>query len=201
MPFLLWRDAAGTQHIASLATLARATVGRRASCDVLLAHDGEVSRLHAAFEAIGEEWAIVDDGLSRNGTFVNGARISGRRRLADGDVLRFGRTLVEYRSPAEGSTAMTSAAAADLPTIDSLSDTQRRILIALCRPYKSARAFATPASNNEIAAEVFLSVDAVKTHLRTLFARFDIATLPQNQKRARLVECAFHWGLVSERDL
>ena len=48
---------------------------------------------------------------------------------------------------------------------------------------------------------MFLSVDAVKTHLRTLFQRFEIGDLPQNQKRARLVECAFQWGLVSERDL
>jgi hypothetical protein len=44
-------------------------------------------------------------------------------------------------------------------------------------------------------------VDAVKTHLGTLFKRFEIADLPQNQKRARLVECSFQWGLVSEKDL
>ena len=34
----------------------------------------------------------MDDGLSRNGTFVNGERLSGRRRLTDGDTLRFGGT-------------------------------------------------------------------------------------------------------------
>jgi hypothetical protein len=143
---------------------------------------------------------VSDDGLSRNGTFVNGVRIAGRRRLADGDVLRFGTTLVEFRCPNEGSTAATSAAGY-LPTLDTLSDTQRRILISLCRPYKTGGRFATPASNNEIAGDVFLSVDAVKTHLGTLFKRFEIADLPQNQKRARLVECSFQWGLVSEKDL
>jgi hypothetical protein len=82
-----------------------------------------------------------------------------------------------------------------------MSDTQRRILIALCRPYKAGPGFAAPASNNDVAAEVFLSVDAVKTHLRILFKRFEISDLPQNQKRARLVECAFQSGLVTERDL
>jgi hypothetical protein len=198
--FLLWRDGEGVQRIVSLGERQRVTVGRGSSCDLLLADDGEVSRTHAELESIGEQWAVADDGLSRNGTFVNGTRISGRRRLVDGDVLRFGRTVVEYRCPGEGSTAMTSSAAY-LPTVESLTETQRKILLALCRPYKAGRDFATPASNNEVAGEVFLSVDAVKTHLRTLFQRFEIGDLPQNQKRARLVECAFQWGLVSERDL
>jgi hypothetical protein len=200
VPFVLWRNGSGAQQIVGLDGRERAAVGRGSSCDLLLADDGEISRTHAELERVGEEWAIVDDGLSRNGTFVNGIRLSGRKRLSDGDVLRFGTTTVEFRCPAEGSTAVTSAASS-LPTIDALTDTQRKILIALCRPYKGAAAFATPASNNEIASEVFLSIDAVKTQLRGLFNRFEIGELPQNQKRARLVECAFQWGLVSERDL
>jgi DNA-binding NarL/FixJ family response regulator len=78
---------------------------------------------------------------------------------------------------------------------------QQKILTALCRPYRGSTGFAAPASNSDIADEVFLSIDAVKNNLRVLFQRFGIADLPQNQKRARLVECAFQWGLVSERDL
>jgi hypothetical protein len=200
VPFLLWRDGEGVQRIKSLGASERATMGRRSSCDLVLADDGEVSRTHAELELIGEEWAVTDDGLSRNGTFVNGGRISGRRRLSDGDVVRLGKTVVEYRCPTEGSTAMTSSGSY-LPTVESLTDTQRKILVALCRPYKTGGGFTTPASNNQVAGEVFLSVDAVKTHLRALFQRFEIGDLPQNQKRARLVECAFQWGLVSERDL
>jgi DNA-binding NtrC family response regulator len=56
--------------------------------------DSEVSRRHAAVEvdpATGS-CAITDLG-SRNGTFVNGARLAERRVLADGDVLRVGRAL------------------------------------------------------------------------------------------------------------
>lgn len=199
-PFLIWREQAGTQRLAVLGGKHRLAIGRRASCEVVIADDAEVSRSHAELELVGEDWTVVDDGLSRNGTYVKGRRISGRKRLADGDVLRVGKTILEYRCPSEGSTAMTSAAS-DMPTVESLSETQRKILLALCRPYKSGRDFATPASNHEIAAEVFLSVDAVKTNLRTLFNRFEIGDLPQNQKRTRLVECAFQWGLVAERDL
>lgn len=200
IPFLLWRDVAGMQHILDLGGRERATVGRRGSSDISLSDDGEVSRTHAELALVGEDWTVTDDGLSRNGTFVNGVRITQRRRLVDGDVLRLGRTVLEYRCPAESSTAATSSATY-MPTVDSLSPTQHKILIALCRPFKAGGAYATPASNNEIASEVFLGVDAVKNHLRLLFQRFEIADLPQNQKRARLVECAFQWGLVSERDL
>ena len=48
---------------------------------------------------------------------------------------------------------------------------------------------------------VNLSLDAVKTHLRTLFRKLGIEHLPQNQKRARLAEMALQYGLVSTREL
>ncbi|MBV8953532.1 MAG: hypothetical protein JO179_05315, partial [Solirubrobacterales bacterium] len=47
----------------------------------------------------------------------------------------------------------------------------------------------------------YLSVDAVKTHLRALFAKFGIEDLPQNQKRIRLVELALKSGVITPRDL
>ena len=80
-----------------------------------------------------------------------------------------------------------------------LTPVQRKILVALCRPVKLS-AYGAPASNREIAEEVFLSVDAVKAHLRVLFERFGLETLPQNQKRARLAASALVNGIVAERD-
>ena len=47
---------------------ATSTVGRRAGMDLPLAWDSEVSGLHAELRHVGGEWAIVDDGLSTNGT-------------------------------------------------------------------------------------------------------------------------------------
>ena len=51
-------------------------------------------------------------------------------------------------------------------------------------------------SNQQVADELCLSLDAVKTHLRVLFHKFGIEDLPQNQKRARLAEIALELGLV-----
>jgi FHA domain len=200
VPFLLWRDADGMQQLFALGESRYATIGRRSSNNVVLSGDGEVSRTHAEFELIGEDWTISDDGLSRNGTFVNGKRITSRRRLVDGDVLIVGRTIVEFRAPSQGATAVT-VSGSRRPTRQELTETQRKILVALCRPYREGDAYAAPASNQDIAREVFLGVDAVKNHLRLLFQRFELADLPQNQKRARLAQCAFQWGLVADRDL
>jgi hypothetical protein len=47
---------------------------------------------------------------------------------------------------------------------------------------------------------VFLSVDAVKAHLRVLFDRFGLGELPQNEKRARLVASVLVSGLLSPRE-
>jgi DNA-binding CsgD family transcriptional regulator len=198
-PFLVLRDAGGRQQLLRLGG-DRLSVGRGETNDVPLPWDTEVSRLHAELECIAGEWTIVDDGLSRNGTFVNGTRISGRARLRDGDVVRVGRTTLGYRRPeAEDSVEHTVVAGEPVALAD-LPPTQRSVLVALARPYKGAE-FATPATNQEIAAELHLSVDAVKAHLRSLFQRFGIETLPQNQKRSRLVAEAFQRGMLTQRDL
>jgi hypothetical protein len=198
-PFLLFRDGGGAQVVLELPEDASSiTVGRRTDNDVALGWDLEVSRVHAQLERIGGEWAVSDDGLSRNGTYVNGDKVVGHRRLRDGDRLVFGDTPVLYRTPGGGSWQSTAAVRLG-DAGSSLTPVQRRVLIALCRPLKSS-AYAAPASNREIAAEVFLSVDAVKAHLRLLFERFGLEALPQNQKRARLAATALVNGVLAERD-
>jgi pSer/pThr/pTyr-binding forkhead associated (FHA) protein len=198
-PFLIHRDEEGEQMIRELGELERLSVGRGESCDLRLGFDPEVSSLHAELERIGGDWVLVDDGLSRNGTFVNGERVAGRRRLLDGDAIRFGGTLVVFRAP--GADAGETAPAKGAVDARSITDTQRRILVALCRPYREGSDFATPAPNREIAEQVFLSVDAVKAHLRTLFEKFEVGDLPQNQKRVNLAERALRSGVISPRDL
>ncbi|MDQ3630940.1 MAG: FHA domain-containing protein [Actinomycetota bacterium] len=200
-PFLVLREDDGVQRLIELTAEAgdRLSVGRGTQNDVALPWDTEVSRLHAELECIGGEWTVSDDGLSRNGTYVNGTRVSGRQRLRDGDVLRVGRTTIAYRRPETEDSRPTQVAGVTLQLHD-LTPTQRAVLVALARPYK-ADEFATPAPNQAIADELYLSVDAVKGHLRSLFARFGIEHLPQNQKRSRLVAETLQSGLVTVREL
>jgi pSer/pThr/pTyr-binding forkhead associated (FHA) protein len=197
--FLLYRDGDGGQVILSLIG-DRVTIGRRPSNDVALDWDSEVSRTHAALERAGDDWTLVDDGLSHNGTYVGGERVTGRRRLRDGDVIGVGGTAIAYCAPGAGSSSMQTVTSVGPRTAELLTPAQRRVLIALCRPFK-ASTYATPSTNQQIADELVVSVDAVKSTLRALFEVFGVDALPQNQKRASLALQAMRTGVITRRDL
>jgi pSer/pThr/pTyr-binding forkhead associated (FHA) protein len=199
-PFLVFRDGEGEQAILPIEANAELWVGRSPSADVRLEWDEEVSALHAQIEVVRDECTLVDDGLSRNGSFVNEERVHGRRHLRDGDSLRFGQTLVVYRRPGEDAPEAT-VAAGEVPAAATISPAQRKVLLALCRPYKDGEHFATPATNQQIGEELHLSVDAVKTHMRALFEKLEVGEIPQNQKRVALAERALRSGIVNRREL
>ncbi len=72
------------------------TVGRLSDCTVPL-NDQNVSRRHAEIRPGRGTYVVADLG-STNGTMVNGTRISGEQRLADGDILSFGSTYVRFEA-------------------------------------------------------------------------------------------------------
>ncbi len=72
------------------------SVGRVAGNDIILPH-ATVSGKHAQIITEGEEHFVEDVG-SRNGTFVNGQRISARTRLAAGVQLSFGQLPVKFEA-------------------------------------------------------------------------------------------------------
>jgi hypothetical protein len=70
------------------------TVGRGGGCQIVLPDDTFVSQVHARlFQRDGR--TFVEDLGSRNGTFVNGARIDAPTRLRRGDRVQFGQTVTE----------------------------------------------------------------------------------------------------------
>lgn len=200
-PFLVFRDGGDEQRIVAIEEgAAELWVGRSEAADVRLEWDEEVSALHAQVAVVRGECTLVDDGLSRNGSYVDEERVHGRRLLRDGDALRFGRTTVVFRRPGD-SVPDPTVAAAEGPAAASVSPAQRKVLVALCRPYKDGGSFATPATNQEIGAELHLGVDAVKTHMRALFEKLGVGDLPQNQKRVALAERALQTGAVKRGEL
>jgi hypothetical protein len=193
-PFLLYLDDERRQHIVDLAARPDlVSIGRQPGSDVTLGWATEVSRTHAIVERVGSAWTLVDDGLSRNGSFVNGQRVRGRRRLDDGDTIRIGNTLLAYVATG-GVVRTTVTSTSGAPP--ELSPAQQRVLDALCRPAIDS-ALAMPAANREIAEALFISVETVKTHMHALFEPFEIPDMPQNRKRAELVRRAFERGAIS----
>jgi hypothetical protein len=198
-PFLLFRDGDATLVIFTLAG-DTVTIGRGEGPDVRLDWDDTVSGVHAELTAVGGHWAIADDGLSRNGTLVNNQPLRGRQRLRGGDIVRAGNTTLAFHDGAAG-TAPAPTAIADAGGPVHVTPAQHRVLVALCRPYRERAGFVTPATNQQIADELVVSVEAVKTQLRVLYGRVGVDHLAQNEKRARLAERALELGLVAVNEL
>src|SRR4051812_28388943 len=70
-------------------------LGRGTTASVRLA-DREVSRKHSQIDREGDHFVLRDLGSS-NGTFLNGRRIEGPERLADGDEVVIGTSKMEFR--------------------------------------------------------------------------------------------------------
>jgi hypothetical protein len=71
------------------------TVGRASQNDLSIEADQFASARHARFEPRRDGVWVSDIG-STNGTFVNGARLDGPRRLNPGDVVRLGSTDLRF---------------------------------------------------------------------------------------------------------
>jgi hypothetical protein len=198
-PFLLWFDGDGRQRIAELrAEQARLTIGRQLASDVALDWDSEVSRAHAEIERIGDVWTLVDDGRSRNGSYVGDERVHGRRPLRHGDVVRIGRTALTFVAGTASHGGSTAVAGGEPPP--AITPAQRRVLVALCRPFADGGPVAPP-SNRELAEELCVSVETVKVHLHALVETFGLVALPQHRKRATLVRVALERGVVAPHEL
>jgi hypothetical protein len=166
------------------------TVGRGQGVDIRL-DDPSVSRLHAELVRRGPYVYVVDLGLSRNGTRVNGRPVA-RRVLDEGDVLSFGAARCRIGGvPQEEITAEAELRRSAVPE---LTRRELDVLTSLCRPALSDEAFATPATAHEIATDLVVTEAAVKQHLLRLYQKFRI---PEGQnRRVRLANEVIALGLV-----
>ena len=186
-PFVELRDGDGIQRLVALTE--GLTVGRSPTAGLALVWDAQVSRSHASIEAIDGVWTVLDDGRSTNGTFVNEERVQGRRTLRHLDVIRVGATRLRFHDPSEASDTKLTEVASGL-AVPALTPAQLRVLAALCKQVDG------PATNEEIADELTVSIDTVKTHMRALFDAFHLQASAPYRKRFELVRIAIDSGLV-----
>src|SRR5688500_6310061 len=71
-----------------------AMVGRGGDADLRI-HDPSLPRIHARFDRDGDTLAVTDVD-SRNGTYVEGQRISERKRLKSGDHVTLGNVVLRF---------------------------------------------------------------------------------------------------------
>ena len=72
------------------------SLGRAASNDLSYPDDSGLSRQHFVIERVGSDFVLKDLG-SKNGTELNGQRVSGSSILRAGDRIKAGRLTIEYR--------------------------------------------------------------------------------------------------------
>lgn len=102
-PALLWWDRAGRHRSLPLdGSVDPVTVGRAPTCGLPLADDPSASRRHAEVRSVDGSWWVRDEAWSANGTWLNAERVAGAARLGDGDVIRFGDTVVLVRLSGHG---------------------------------------------------------------------------------------------------
>ncbi|WP_433802941.1 FHA domain-containing protein [Actinomycetospora sp. CA-084318] len=172
------------------------TIGRAPSNNVVLAHDGHVSSLHAVMQAYGTSWAIRDLG-STNGTVVAGERLLTERALRHGDIIMIGSTRVTYRGPDTGRAADRTNTRRSAPE---LTRRERDVLHALCRPLASDAVFREPATARDIAAALVVTEAAVKQHLLRLYDKFELDPA-STRRRVELANEALQRGAVNPADL
>lgn len=174
----------------------RVTLGKASTNVVSLEHDETVSRLHAVLENLGFTWSIRDMG-SRNGTYLNGERISAERVLRSGDEVRIGKSrMIFWEVKADGDAvdeATRAAQPSELPP--RLTRRELDVLVVLCRPLVSDDPFPEPASVRRMAGELFVTEAAVKQHLQNLYDKFSIPT--EGDRRVRLANEALRRGAVT----
>ena len=90
----------GEQRWVLPADQAGMTIGRDTTADIRLDSDDLVSRLHARLTRSGGAWSIADYG-SRNGTLVNGRRLTSALPLHDNDRIQIGESVLTFHGPAE----------------------------------------------------------------------------------------------------
>src|SRR5579862_587701 len=73
----------------------RFTLGRSSNNELCYADDAGLSRQHLAIERDDSGWSVRDLG-SKNGTLVNGAKLSSPHRLKPGDRITAGHLVMEY---------------------------------------------------------------------------------------------------------
>jgi pSer/pThr/pTyr-binding forkhead associated (FHA) protein len=171
----------------------RVTIGNASTNLVSLDYDATVSRLHAVLENLGFAWSIRDVG-SRNGTYLNGEKISAERVLRSGDELRIGSSrliFLEVRQLDRDETETVEPAQRP----PRLTPRELEVLVVLCRPLVSGDPFPELASVRQMAMELFVTEAAIKQHLQNLYDKFAVPA--EGERRVRLANEAIRRGAVT----
>lgn len=187
----IWVSEPGEAARSSALEEGRNVIGRAEHCDVQLPDDS-VSADHLDITRNGPS-LLATDLDSRNGTTLNGTKLTQPKRLRDGDVLMVGRLRLEVALPPQQRHDSTVAAPGG--GID-LSAEERDTAVALVAPYRSPEVRAgRPATRAEIAAALHVSERTAQRRLDALAAKFSIDSDAGRDRPRLIAERVLELGL------
>ena len=160
-----WSDLEQTRTPASV----QAWVVDALALDVLADHAGAAASLEQALERAepsGVRWALLDFGRPLQPLLTRQLRRGTAHRALVGELLEALDGTGESRRPTAPF------------LVEPLSPRERAVL----------RYLPTMMSNQEIASELFVSVNTVKTHLKAIYRKLDVADRREAVRRARALE-------------
>jgi predicted component of type VI protein secretion system len=166
-------------------------VGRHPSCEIWI-DVRAVSRCHLLLTAVGDTWFVED-------VSVAGAEherrertpLRSRRSLHSGDRLHVGGVVLTYADEDEPPLGDTVPHVA--PRVP-ITAGEQAVLRELCRP--ALERDGPPASNQQVADALTLSVEGVRSHLKSMYGKFELARGTPGQRRIALVRRAIGDGYV-----
>jgi hypothetical protein len=196
--YVRYRDGSLFRVVSLVPSPSPVYIGRDEGCTVEVRNDERVSRRHARIIFGAGQWSI-EDGPSRNGTFVDGTPAVGERLLADGSRILVGRTTVSFHA---GRTATAIPTLGEEPRQRRLhpNATQRKVLVELARPFmvRGAEVPVTP-TNAAIAQTLGYQVATIRDAISDLYGQAKLAR-GSSEQRSELVRLAIGEGAVGPED-
>ncbi|MDO9353325.1 MAG: FHA domain-containing protein [Solirubrobacteraceae bacterium] len=185
-PYLIHQQRDGYVRLAPVKESGmRYTIGRTPGNHLPVPNE-HVSGLHAVLERRAG-LLVIEDQSSRNGTFVNGRKVTAAHTLHDGDELLIATTKFLVRCPTgaegTGTTVLPSA-----PDWDTLWPSHRQLLIMLVDLTRSNEG--RPPSHTELAEALGASSEATKGRLRGIRDKFREAGETASFRTPALAEIA-----------
>jgi pSer/pThr/pTyr-binding forkhead associated (FHA) protein len=174
----------------------RTLVGRASHCDVRL-DDKRVSGDHLEITRHGLALLATDLG-SRNGTLLNGRRLTRPTRLANGDTLTLGGCRLQVVIP-----ALTMAGETERDDVGEIVLTREEFAVAaaLVSPFRLPGALAArPASRAEIATATHLAERTVTRRLETLAGKLRLGAHEPRERSHLIAQRVLELGLDRQQD-
>jgi hypothetical protein len=172
-------------------------IGRVDVCPVRIESDPLVSRRHARL-VFRAGWWSIEDAPSHNGTFIGDKRIPGETILKDGARFRVGDTVLSVHLPQSGPDQTTLEAHAELRLLEP-NPIQRKILVALARPWLAGHELPVSPSDADIAHTLGCDVQSVADAVTDLYEQAGLSS--DVDQRNGLIALAMHERTVTPDDL